>query len=53
MFTGTVLVRVAPQVLAAVWAAIRRWAPNVVPVLPPTGEAVVGSLKPTPVGSAF
>src|SRR5690349_14411295 len=32
---------------------MRRWSPTVVPALPPTGVAGVGSLKPTPAGSVF
>src|SRR4051812_10793727 len=45
---GTGLVRVAPQIFAACWKAYRRCSPRVVPGLPPTGGAGVGSLKPTP-----
>src|SRR5689334_22037007 len=48
MTIGTGLVRVAPQMLAACVNAIRRCWPRVVPLLPPTGTAGVGSLKPTP-----
>src|SRR5690349_5610801 len=48
MTIGTGLVRVAPQMLAAWVKAIRRCLPSVVPSLPPTGVAGVGSLKPTP-----
>ena len=33
---------------AAFWNALRRCWPSVVPGLPPTGAAGVGSLKPTP-----
>ena len=38
----------APQRSAAYWNAIRRCSPTVVPVLPPTGEAAVLSLNPSP-----
>ena len=38
----------ALQRSAAYWNACSRCAPTVVPVLPPTGVAGVGSLKPTP-----
>jgi hypothetical protein len=48
MRTGTALVMVAPQMFAACWNAIRRCSPSVRPLLPPTGGAGVGSLKPTP-----
>src|SRR5688572_7209335 len=44
----TLLSSRAAQMLAACWKAIRRCSPRVVPVLPPTGETGVGSLKPTP-----
>ena len=49
----TVLFNCAPQMLAACWNAIRRCWPRVVPVLPPTGAAGVGSLKPTPAAFPF
>src|SRR5450432_913732 len=49
----TLLVKVAPHLLAAAWNAFTRWAPSVVPVLPPTGATAVASLKPTPAGSPF
>src|SRR6187455_2837088 len=48
MLTGTVLVSVEPQMLAAYWNAMRRCWPSVVPGLPPTGATGVGSLNPTP-----
>ncbi|VXB00192.1 hypothetical protein MASSI9I_10238 [Massilia sp. 9I] len=48
MRMGTLLSSVLPQMLAACWKAIRRCWPRVVPVLPPTGVAGVGSLKPSP-----
>src|SRR5512135_3319324 len=48
---GTSLGSSAPQMRAASWKTMRRWAPTVVPVLPPTGVAGVGSLKPTPAAS--
>src|SRR3954470_6339903 len=46
MVTG--LSRIEPQMSAAYWKAISRCWPTVVPGLPPTGAAGVGSLKPTP-----
>ena len=49
----TVLFNCAPQTFAACWNAIRRCWPSVVPVLPPTGAAGVGSLKPTPAALPF
>src|SRR5689334_2959211 len=45
------LVSVAPQIFAAVWKAISRCCPRVVPPFPPTGVAGVGSLKPFPAAS--
>src|SRR5206468_8505403 len=42
----TLLLKVAPQILAAYWKAFRRCWPSVAPGLPPTGAAGVGSLKP-------
>src|SRR4051794_26291111 len=44
---------VAPHLLAAAWKALSRCWPSVVPLLPPTGEAAVVSLKPTPAASLF
>src|SRR5215203_2992619 len=44
---GTALSRIEPQTLAANWKAISRCWPTVVPGLPPTGAAGVGSLKPS------
>src|SRR5947209_18391260 len=46
MVTG--LSRIEPQTLAAYWKTFRACWPTVVPGLPPTGAAGVGSLKPTP-----
>jgi hypothetical protein len=43
----------APQTFAAAWNAFRRCWPRVVPGLPPTGAAGVGSLKPTPAALPF
>src|SRR5262249_15250476 len=51
--TVWLLVRVAPQIFAAAWKALRRCWPSVVPGLPPTGATTVGSLKPWPAGSLF
>src|SRR5664279_1596265 len=48
---STLLGRRPPQMRAASWKTMRRWAPIVVPVLPPTGVAGVASLKPTPAPS--
>ncbi len=48
-----VLFNCAPQMLAAAWNALRRCWPSVVPGLPPTGAAGVGSLKPTPAAFPF
>src|SRR5882672_7675279 len=45
---GTLLVSSEPQMSAAYWKAINRWAPSVVPTLPPTGATGVGSLNPSP-----
>ncbi len=45
MVTG--LSRIEPQTSAAYWKAMRRCWPTVVPGLPPTGAAGVGSLKPS------
>src|SRR5205823_2112474 len=45
---GTGLLSEAAQTVAAYWNAISRCSPRVVPGLPPTGVAGVGSLKPTP-----
>src|SRR5262245_32004613 len=42
-----------PQIPAAYWNTKRRCWPIVVPGLPPTGVAGVGSLKPSPVLSAL
>src|SRR5262245_39049160 len=47
----TGLVRSEPQMFAACWNALKRWAPIVVPVFPPTGMAGVGSLNPSPAPS--
>src|SRR5262245_39885779 len=38
---------------AACWKAINRCSPRVVPLLPPTGAAGVGSLKPWPGSVTF
>src|SRR3954470_18453074 len=48
-----VLVSVAPQMSAAAWKARSRCWPSVVPALPPTGAAGVGSLKPSPAAFMF
>src|SRR5262245_35806498 len=48
-----VLFSCAPQTLAAAWNALRRCWPSVVPGLPPTGAAGVGSLNPTPAALPF
>src|SRR6266481_3567812 len=50
---GGTLSRVAPHLLAAAWSAISLCSPNVVPGLPPTGLAGVGSLSPVPAESPF
>src|SRR5437867_9965575 len=42
-----------PQMLAAYWKTYRRCSPTVVPGLPPTGVAGVGSLNPSPGPSRF
>ena len=47
----TVLSMVLLQISSAYRSAIMRCSPTVVPVLPPTGVAGVGSLKPTPASS--
>ena len=46
-------VRIEPQMLAACWKQSRRCWPIVVPELPPTGAAGVGSLKPSPAPSVL
>src|SRR5215510_5196349 len=48
---GSLLLSKAPQMSAACWMAFSRWAPSVVPGLPPTGATAVGSLKPSPAPS--
>src|SRR5262245_2212946 len=48
---GTVLEILAPQISATRWKTFRRCCPTVVPVLPPTGVAAVGSLNPSPAPS--
>src|SRR5882724_6078385 len=50
---GTELVIVAPHFEMANANALSRCCPNVVPVLPPTGTAGVGSLNPTPAALTF
>ncbi len=47
------LFSVAPQIFAAVWAALKRCWPRVVPGFPPTGATGVSSLNPTPGASLF
>src|SRR5205823_15003502 len=51
MVIGTGEVRMPPQMLAACWKQLSRCCPTVVPGLPPTGAAAVGSLKPSPAPS--
>ncbi len=48
MLIVTGLSRIPPQRSAAYWKAMSRCWPTVVPELPPTGVAGVGSLKPAP-----
>src|SRR5262245_50538148 len=48
---STLLSSVEPQRLAAVWKAMSRCWPIVIPGLPPMGAAGVGSLKPSPAPS--
>src|ERR1051325_7073568 len=45
---GTVLSMFAAQIVAAKLNRLSRWAPNVVPLLPPSGVAGVASLNPSP-----
>ena len=47
MKISTLLSRVEPQMSAACRKAMSRCSPSVVPVLPPTGAAGVGSLNPS------
>jgi hypothetical protein len=49
----TLLSMIWPHRFAAYWNALRRCCPTVVPGLPPTGVAGVGSLKPSPGPSLF
>src|SRR5215203_132162 len=39
--------RMLPQMFAAAWKTNNRWAPRVMPGLPPTGWTGVASLKPS------
>src|SRR4051812_28888066 len=48
---GCVLCSVPPHFWAAAWNTLSACWPTVVPGLPPTGAAGVGSLKPSPAGS--
>src|SRR3954452_2755029 len=53
MTIGTLDSRMLPQIPAANLNAFRRCSPSVVPGLPPSGAAGVGSLKPSPAASLF